>query len=138
VEKESYRYGLQIDRIAGAWMEDVPGIERYVVRADNSEQDTIDYIKRHGIPMIEPVTKGPGSVETGVKWLKSHTIIVHPDCTHFQEELKRYRLKKNKAGDILDEIVDKDNHLIDQCRYAFAPLIKLEDDIAARLAALTG
>jgi phage terminase large subunit len=126
VEAESYRYGLQIDRIAGAWIEDVPGVERYVVRADNAEQNTIDYLKRHGIPRIEPVTKGQGSVETGVKWLKSHTIIVHPDCVHFQEELKRYRLKKNKAGDILDEIVDKDNHLIDQCRYAFEPLIKVE------------
>lgn len=124
IERESYRYGLQIDRIAGAWVEDIPGVERHVVRADNSEQNTIDYLQRNGIPMIKPVVKGPGSVETGVKWLKSHTLIVHPDCLSFQEELKRYRLKTNKAGDVLDEIVDKDNHLIDQCRYAFEPLIQ--------------
>jgi len=124
VEKESYRYGLQIDHIVDRLKEDIPGIENYVIRADSSEQDTIDYLKRHGLPRITPVEKGPGSVETGVKWLKAHEIIVHPDCLHFQEELKRYRLKTNKAGDVLDEIVDKDNHLIDQERYAFQPLIK--------------
>jgi len=123
IERESYSYGLQIDHIAQRWMSDIPGIETSVIRADNSEQDTIAYLQRHGLPRIVPVTKGPGSVEAGVKWLKSHDIIVHPDCVHFQEELKRYRLKTNKAGDVLDEIVDKDNHLIDQCRYAFQPLI---------------
>lgn len=124
VDKESYSYGLQIDRIAQRLSEDIPGIERYVVRADSSEQDTIAYLVRHGLPRITPVEKGPGSVETGVKWLKNHEIIVHPDCINFQDELRRYRLKTNKAGDPLDEIVDKDNHLIDQCRYAFQPLIK--------------
>lgn len=124
IERESYRYGLQIDHIATRLQEDIPGVEKYVVRADSAEQDTIDYLRRHGLPRIVPVEKGQGSVETGVKWLKNHEIIVHPDCINFQEELKRYRLKTNKAGDALDEIVDKDNHLIDQVRYAFQPLIK--------------
>lgn len=124
IEAESYRYGLQIDHIATRLKEDLPGIEQFVIRADSSEQDTIDYLRRHGLPRIVPVEKGKGSVETGVKWLKNHEIIVHPDCTHFQEELKRYRLKTNKAGDVLDEIVDKDNHLLDNARYSFRPLIK--------------
>jgi len=124
VERQSYRYGLQIDHIAARLKEDMPGIESAVIRADSSEQDTIDYLKRHGLPRIVPVEKGPGSVETGVKWLKNHEMIVHPDCVDMQNELKRYRLKTNKAGDILDEIVDKDNHLIDNLRYAFQPLIK--------------
>jgi phage terminase large subunit len=124
IEKESYSYGLQIDHIKDRWIEDIPDIANKVIKADSSEQDTIAYLKRHGLPNIRPVEKGPGSVETGVKWLKSHEIIVHPDCVNFQDELKRYRLKTNKAGEVLDDIVDKDNHLIDQCRYAFQPLIK--------------
>lgn len=124
IEKESYSYGLQIDHIKDRWISDIPDIANKVIKADSSEQDTIAYLKRHGLPNIRPVEKGPGSVETGVKWLKSHEIIVHPSCVNFQDELKRYRLKTNKAGEVLDDIVDKDNHLIDQCRYAFEPLIK--------------
>lgn len=123
IEKESYKYRVSIDNIATAWMQDIPGIERYLIRADSSEQDTIDYLRRHGLSRIIPVTKRPGSVKAGVRWLQGHEFIIHPDCTHTQSEFKRYRLKTNAAGDPLDDFVDADNHAIDSARYAFEPLI---------------
>jgi phage terminase large subunit len=124
VEYESYAYRLGLDKIAHRWRDDIPGIEDYVVRADSSRPDTINYLARHGIPLIVGAKKEKGSVESGVEWLRSHEIIVHPRCVNFQDELKRYRYKTNKAGDVLSELEDKDNHGIDDCRYAFQPLIK--------------
>jgi phage terminase large subunit len=62
-------------------------------------------------------------VESGVEWLRSKEIIVHPRCVNLIDELKRYRYKVNRAGDALAQLEDKDNHWIDLLRYALQPLI---------------
>lgn len=123
IKAQSYKYGLAIDNIANTWKEDIPGIEKYVIKADSAEPKTIDFLRRNGLPRIVGVEKWPGSVKTGIKWLKSHELILNPDCEDVKLEFMRYRLKTNKAGEVLDEIVDKDNHCVDSIRYAFSPLI---------------
>lgn len=122
-EYESYAYRLDTIAIAPRWIRDIPGIENHVIRCDSARPETIAHLKSHGLAGAIAVNKAKGSVESGVDWLRSHEIIVHPRCTGLIDELGKYRYKTNKAGDILSQLEDKDNHAIDGMRYAFEPLI---------------
>ena len=70
--------------------------------------------------------KWKGSVEDGIAHLRSYQeIIIHPRCKGTIHEARNYSYKIDRlSGDVLTDIVDKDNHLIDSIRYALAPLIK--------------
>ncbi|WP_438979987.1 PBSX family phage terminase large subunit [Polynucleobacter sp.] len=85
--------------------------------ADSSEPKSINGMRALGLNIIG-AKKGPGSVETGIKFLQSLEIIVHPSCANFLKELENYRYKQDKAGNILPEPIDAFNHLIDSARYA--------------------
>lgn len=126
VEYESYKIGLELDDTAERWERDVPGIGKYVVRADSARPESISYLKRHGIPQIEGVKKWSGSVEDGIAHLRQYEqIIIHPRCKHTITEARLYSYKVDKrTGDVLPKIVDAHNHCIDQLRYALAPLIR--------------
>ena len=51
--------------------------------------------------------------------MRAHDIVVHPSCTHSQDELTCYSYKIDPHTDeILPELSDKDNHVIDAIRYA--------------------
>ncbi len=133
VEHEAYKVGLENDDIAKFMIERLPGIEKHTVRADSARPETISHVKRSGrdnsrpcIPLIEGVKKWPGSVEDGIAHLRSYNqIIIHPRCTHYQEEARKYSYKVDRlTGDILPTVVDANNHMMDATRYALAPLIK--------------
>jgi phage terminase large subunit len=125
IERESYAVGLELDYTAERWKLDVPGCDRFVVRADSARPESISYLKRHGIPKIEGVSKGAGSVEDGIAHLRSYEkIIIHPRCKHTAEEARLYSYKTDRiTGDVLPIVVDAHNHLIDGLRYALNPLI---------------
>lgn len=74
-----------------------------------------------------PAKKGPDSVDYGVKWLSEELeeIIIDPDrCPNTWREFYGYELERDANGNLKAEYPDKDNHSIDQTRYA------LEDDMA--------
>ena len=125
VEYESYAVGLELDHTAERWKLDVPDCDRYITRADSARPESISYLKRHGIPRIEGVAKGKGSVEDGIAHLRSYEkIVIHPRCKHTAEEARLYSYKTDKlTGDVLPVLVDAFNHAIDGIRYALAPLI---------------
>ncbi|MEO0373209.1 MAG: PBSX family phage terminase large subunit [Cyanobacteria bacterium P01_A01_bin.17] len=124
ISRESYAYRLEIDRTAKRWIADIPGIQNHKVKADNSRSESISLVRRSGIYQLVPCEKWPSSVEEGIEWLKSYEIVVHPECQNTILELKRYRYKTNRAGEVTTQIVDKDNHAIDSLRYALGPLIR--------------
>lgn len=126
VEYESYAHRLELDDTAERWKADIPGIEQYVVRADNSRPESISYVKRSGIGQLTAADKWPGSVEDGIAHLRSYQqIVIHPRCKNAAQEARLYSHKVDRlTGDVLPDIVDKHNHLIDAIRYALAPLIK--------------
>ena len=96
-----------------------------MIRADSARPESISYLRRHGLPRIEGVEKWKGSVEDGVAFMRSFArIVIHPEAEAARKEFGLYRYKVNRAGDILPEIEDADNHHIDAGRYALAPLIK--------------
>ena len=136
VEYESYKAGLDMDEIADKWASDIPGLEEYVIHADNSQPKTIRHIankdldKGKGRLNVVACTKWSGSILDGIKFIKSKGLVIHPRCEHAIEEMKLYKKKKNKGGDILETPVDKDNHLCDSMRYGLEGLIMAVGNLA--------
>lgn len=97
----------------------VPAAWKWVITADSARPETIDHLRRHGFPKIQPSKKGAGSVEEGVEFLRSFDIIVHPRCEHLIYELSRYSYKIDPhTGNVIPVLEDRHNHLIDALRYA--------------------
>lgn len=95
---------------------------REKVTCDSSEPKSVAEYKSLGIN-AKSAKKGPGSIEYGIKFLQGLEIIIHPRCKNFKSEISKYKYKEDKNGNVLPVPVDKDNHLIDGCRYS------LEDDM---------
>jgi len=126
IEQEAGKVGLEIDDTASYVKAKMAGAEKYVIRADSARPESISYLKRNGLPKIEPVKKWAGSVEDGIAHLRSYKkIVVHPRCTETIKETRLYSYAVDRlTGDILPKIVDANNHYIDAIRYAIAPLIR--------------
>jgi phage terminase large subunit len=76
-------------------------------------------LKHHGFGAITGSTKGAGSVEDGIEFLKAHDIVVHPRCRHLIDELAVYSYRTDpKTGAIRSEVEGRDDHAVDAVRYA--------------------
>ena len=75
-----------------------------------------------------PAKKGRDSVIAGVIWLQSlnHIYIDPIRCPQTFNEFEHYEFEIDKENNITDELVDKDNHFIDACRYALCMKIKYQ------------
>ncbi|MCY1420174.1 phage terminase, large subunit, PBSX family [compost metagenome] len=126
VEYEAGKIGLELDDTAEYMTSRIPGFADHAVRADSARPESISYLARHGIPRIEGVKKGKGSVEDGVEHIKSYQeVIIHPRCTAVFEEFRKYAYKVDRlSGDILPMIDDDWNHYIDAIRYALEPVMR--------------
>lgn len=126
IEYDASKEKLELDDTADYMKKRIPGIESHVIRADSARPESISYLKRHGLPRITGVEKGPGSVEDGITYMKKfRKIVLHPRCTATKQEFKRYSYKTDRlSGDVLTIIVDKNNHVCDAIRYALEPMIK--------------
>ena len=118
---EAYGVGVEIDDTP-ALFDQVPDSRRWAITADSARPETISYMKRQGFK-VRKAKKGAGSVEEGVNFLKSYTIVVHPRCKHLIDELSFYSYKVDRlTGDVLPILEDKNNHCIDGARYALEKL----------------
>lgn len=126
VDYEAGKVGLELDATADFLKSRIPGIEKHTARTDSARPESISYFKRHGLPKAIGVKKWPGSVEDGIKHLRSYKMIyIHPRCKELINESRHYSYKVDKlSGDVLPQIVDKDNHYMDALRYAITPLIR--------------
>ena len=126
IYQEAGGVGLELDKTAKKLEETIPNIGKYVIRADSARPESISYCRRNGLPKITAVEKWSGSVEDGIEWIKSTKgVIIHPQCRETIDEFRLYSYKIHKqTGEILPDIVDKNNHYIDALRYALAPLIR--------------
>lgn len=125
IEYEGGKTGLELDDTAAFMRERLPGIDRHVVRADNARPESISYLRRHGMPQVVGVKKGPGSLEDGIRYLRSfREIVIHPRCEETARECRLYSYKTDRlSGDILPIPLDLNNHYIDAIRYALQPMI---------------
>lgn len=118
VDQEAYQVGCEIDKTP-ALFDKIDGSRKWPIRADSARPETISYMQRNGFPNVVPASKGAGSVEDGIEFLKSYDIVVHPRCKHLIDELAMYSYKQDKlTNEVLPVLEDKKNHLIDALRYA--------------------
>lgn len=97
---------------------------KVLTTADSAEPKSIDEVKSYGMNIVG-AKKGPGSVESGTKFLQDmEQIIIDPArCPLAAREFINYALETDRNGEIKHKFPDKDNHSLDSCRYA------LEDDM---------
>lgn len=124
IRYEANKVGLELDDTASFILDRIPDFKKYTTRADNSRPESISFVKRKGMPKLigEPKLK----IEDGIEYMRSFkSIIIHPDCKETIKEFGLYSYKIDKrSGDILPVILDKNNHHIDDIRYALYPMIK--------------
>lgn len=118
IDYEAYKIGCEIDNTPELFRQ-VPESQRWSITADSARPETISYMRRHGFPRIKPALKGPSSVEDGIEFLKTYDIIIHPRCRHTIDEFSLYSWKQDPlTEEVLPILEDKNNHVIDSCRYA--------------------
>lgn len=118
IDHEAMQVGVPMEGLP-ALLAKVPDVAKWPVTADSARPETIDYLKRNGIPRIRGARKGKGSVEDGITFLQGLDIVVHPRCVNLANELQAYSYVVDKrSGDITADVEDANNHLIDALRYA--------------------
>jgi len=125
IEQEAGKARLELDQTAIFLMERMRDIDKYVIRADSARPESISYLRRNGLPNMQPVKKWAGSVEDGIAYIKSfRKVVIHPRCEETIKEFSVYSYKIDRySGDIMPQVIDANNHYIDCIRYALAPMI---------------
>ena len=97
-----------------------------VTMADSAEPKSIDELREDHKMNIMPAEKAPGSVDHGVKFMQDlEEIIIDPvRCPLASTEFINYALDVNRYGEVISKYPDKDNHVIDCCRYLLSLQIK--------------
>jgi phage terminase large subunit len=90
-----------------------------LIIADSAEPKSIADFRDYGAS-IRGAEKGPDSVDYSMKWLQSLVSIVidNERCPYHAEEFLTYELEQDKNGDFISAYPDKNNHAIDDTRYA--------------------
>ncbi len=125
IEKECFLYHCELDMLPAKFDGMDSTSSKYLIRADCSRPETINYLKRNGYNRVSSCKKWKGCVEDGIDYIKNfNRVYIHPDCTHILEEFNKYSYKIDKlSNDVLPEVVDKYNHGIDALRYSLEPMI---------------
>ena len=99
------------------------GPGRQTVICDSAEPKSVSDLVNMGIRAIG-CQKYPGSVQYGIRWLQSKTIVIDAKRTPVSfQEFTEYEYKRTKDGEILADVPDANNHCIDSLRYALDMLI---------------
>lgn len=127
VRREAVKKKLELDDTVSYLTTSIPRMSMHVVRCDNARPESISYLVNHGMPKAVAVKKGKGSLEDGIKFIKSFDrVVIHPDCPETAREFRLYNYKVDRlTGDILPIVVDANNHCIDSLRYALEPLMRM-------------
>lgn len=126
IEHEAHGYGVEMEKLP-ALFERVPDSARYVTRADSARPETINYMQRNGFPRMIGAAKWPSCAEEGIEYIRGafEQIVIHERCTQTALEAKLYSFKTDRlSGDVLPQLLDRNNHCWDSVRYALEPLIR--------------
>lgn len=126
VSHEAGGRAIELDDIGKKVCDAIPGFEIYVSRWDSASPGSISIITRNGLPRATAAPKWQGSVDDGIRFLRSfREIVIHPRCKATINEARLYSYKVDRlTGDVLPVLVDANNHYIDALRYAVSPMIK--------------
>lgn len=126
ISHEAGGRAIELDDIGARVGDGIPGYAEYVSRWDSASPGSISIITRNGVPRAIGAPKWQGSVDDGIRFLRSfREIVIHPRCKQTIAEARLYSYKVDRlTGDVLPVLVDANNHYIDAVRYAVSPLIK--------------
>lgn len=111
-----YEYGLTNDLIAERLK---PIVGNEVVRCDPADPKSIAELRGYGINAVA-ARGGKGSVNHGIQYIQQYEVIVHRELQEPINELQLYQWERNKAGDVMNTPVDRNNHFIDAFRYSLS------------------
>jgi phage terminase large subunit len=95
----------------------IPELAGGTIVADSAEPQRIEEIQRAGF-RIEAADKSKDSVKKGIDFIKTKPLLIDPASANILREIKRYAWKRDKDGNILDEVIKFDDHALDAARYA--------------------
>jgi phage terminase large subunit len=84
------------------------------IYCDSAESNRIEELKRAGFNVF-PADK---SVKDGIDFLKTCKIISHPENNGINKEILSYCYKQDKDGNLFDEPIKFNDHMMDAIRYA--------------------
>lgn len=95
------------------------GVQRKVpIYADPSEPERIEEIYRAGFN----IHRADNRVKDGIDFVKRHKLFILTDSVNTIKELRTYKWREDKNGNILDEPVKFNDHAMDALRYALTGL----------------
>ena len=112
-------YKLSVSNSKAAQVIKKQNPDNSLVICDSAEPKSVKDLQSYGIKAIG-AKKGPGSIETGIKFLADELeeIIIDPDrCPNTYREFSTYELEKDRFGNFKSDYPDKNNHSIDATRY---------------------
>ena len=91
------------------------------IYADCAEPKSIADIKDGGFNVIACDKDAPvksDKLKFQLQWMQGWKLFVTKDSLNLIEELRNYTWAKDKDGNLLNQPIDKFNHLLDAMRYA--------------------
>jgi phage terminase large subunit len=118
INREIYEHKLLITKYAELIKQKMPEAINKRFYCDNASPGLIAQLNHDGLT-CEGATKGTGSRNAGIEYLKGKQIIVNPSCKNMIYELYNYKYKIDKnTSQITTDIIEANDHLIDALRYA--------------------
>lgn len=97
--------------------------QEWEVICDCAEPKSVADLKDNGLH-ARSCYKAPGCVEYRIKWLQHRKIVIDPRRTpNAHREFINYSYPVDKNGNLLSQLVDKDNHAIDAAAYGLTRVI---------------
>ena len=93
------------------------GVERNIIYFDSAEPRLISELRRMG-NNVQPSVKGRDSINAGIDLFKRFKIHITSDSHNAIMEFRNYKWQEDRSGKLLNKPIDKNNHIIDACRYA--------------------
>ena len=111
--------GIELGEETEKLFNTIPGSRIWQLKADSARPESISMMRRYGFNIV-PVKKYSGSIEEGIKFMRSFKkIIINEKCKGVIDNFKLYKFKVDeKTNEIYPIMVDKWNDYIDAIRYA--------------------
>ena len=120
VQERCYRTHMQNKHIVQDLQDE--GVGRYTeIFADCAEPKSIKDIQDGGFRVIACDKDAPvksDKLKFQLQWMQGWKLFVTKDSLNLIEELRNYTWAKDKDGNLLNQPIDKFNHLLDAMRYA--------------------
>lgn len=88
-----------------------------IIVCDNNRPDKILALREAGWEYAIAAVKGPGSIVEGIDLVSKLQVFYTESSENLEKEQEEYERKVDRYGVVLEEPVDKNNHIMDPIRY---------------------